>query len=156
MCTSVTGGGASVTETMATARTPESAIAKMRIPPGERPVTTPVGLTLAMPSLRLDQGIGAPGIGASFSSKAVAVRATVLPTGTVDGEGVTVTRTATAAGGGSASLQAPNVLAAGPLQTPAALRASDKPGASVPCSLTPMSIDVSPLAGPLAAANTPS
>src|SRR6185295_527093 len=156
MCTSVTGGGASVTDTMAMARTPLSAVAKMMMPPGARPVTKPVGLTVAMASLRLDHVIGAPGMGASFSSKAVAVSATVLPAGTDTDEGETETRMTAGSGGGSPSLQAPKVLADGPVQVPFALRASESPGASVPCSLTPMSTDAIPVAGPLAAANTPS
>src|SRR5581483_12300600 len=60
-------------------------------------------------------------------------------------------------GGGMLSLQAPSVLGTGPLHVPVPPRCSDRPvpSAAVPSSRTPMSVDVSPAAGPLVAGMVP-
>src|SRR4051794_30575224 len=130
MCTSVTGGGASVTVITAKPCTPFAAIAAMMMPPVECPLTTPASLTLATSSFRLTQKICAPGIAVPFESNAVAVRLNVPPTGIVTCDGTMETLATTACGGGSSlSLHAPNVLAEGPDHTPAALRDSERPGA---------------------------
>src|SRR6188508_2011521 len=129
----------------------------MTTSPGETPVTTPEALTVAMPVSVLLQVNVAPLIGAFARSNAEATSVVLPPTLTVAVIGATVT-VATSAGGVTSplSLQAPKVLAAGPLQTPAALRESEVPTGSLPTSRTPTSTEVTPEAAPLVAANTPS
>jgi hypothetical protein len=96
-----------------------------------------------------------PGTGCAAASNAAAPKIWDPPTNTLAEAGVTVT-VATTAGGRSWSLHAPKVLAAGPLQTPAPFRESDRPNASVPTSVAPISVDTIPLAAPPTAVKLPS
>src|SRR5688500_3308168 len=125
--------------------------------PVATPVTTPVLLTVATAVSELDHENGTLPIGALAMSKAAALNENVPPMEIVALAGATVTL-ATSAGGcvSPLSLHAPNVWTAGPLQIPAASRASDMPSGSAPASKTPTSTDVVPFAGPPTAAKTPS
>src|SRR5690349_7115166 len=152
-----TGGGAWLTCAAAAKVTPLAAVAEMVVVPTPVPVTTPVALTPAIAGLALAQVSGAPAIEAPLASKAVAVSVMFAPTLIAKLAGVTAMLAISAGGCVSpSSLQAPKVLAAGPLQTPAALRESEVPMGSVPTSNTPTSVDVIPFAAPLVAAKTPS
>src|SRR5688572_7978197 len=133
---------------------PLGAVAVTMASPGATAVATPAPFTVAIAVELLDQVNDTPAIGWLAASSAVAVNVCVPPCVTVAVAGATVTLT-TGAGGGPSALHAPTVGARGPVHTSPPLRWSDCPTGE-PGSVTPMSTESIPLAGPPIAVIVPS
>src|SRR5918995_1254210 len=106
---------------------PLGAVAVTTASPGATAVATPDPFTVAIAVALLDHVNDTPAIGWLAASRAV-----TLTTG---------------AGGGTSALHAPNVCAIGPAHTSLPLRWRDCP-TGAPGSVTPMSTESIPLAGP--------
>src|SRR4026208_530061 len=114
------GGGSSICNVTVSAFAPD--VATIEAVPADTAVASPVALTVATASFRLDQVKVASGIVASTESFATAVNCCVPPSMIVAPSGEMVTL-ATEPGG--MSLQMPKLFAEGPLHTPEPLRFND-------------------------------
>src|SRR5258706_379548 len=136
---------------------PFGAVATIPASPAATPVARPLAFTPATAGSVTLQVNTTPAIGAFPASRAVAVNVCVAPVTIVAEAGATVTGTTVGGGGGaSLSLQAPKVFATGLVQVPSPCRWREVPTGSVPASITPMSADKRPTAGPLVAVKVPS
>ncbi len=153
----VEGPGPETTRTCVEPATPLAAVAVMVASPAAIAVATPPLLTVATAGVSLAQVNAVPATGCPLLSSPVALSTSVAPMPSVAPAGDTDTLTTGAGGPLSAwSLQAPKELAAEVFQVPSGFRARDSPTGPLPFSSTPMSVAVSPIAGPSAAAIAPS
>src|SRR5207344_181398 len=120
------------------------------------PVATPVAASIVATPVALLDHVNVAVTGCPSASAPIAVNCCVAFAAIVADDGATVIVASGPTTTPPLSLHAPNVFAVGPDQPPFPSRWSDMPRASLPASLTPMSTDVVPFAGPPTAAKVPS
>ena len=134
---------------------PSAAVARTTAVPASSAVSTPLASMLATAGVSDDQVMVVATV--VLPSRSVAKIWSWKPAGSAASDGRRPEKVSVRVTGVlPLPLQAPTLAAFGPLHAPVLSRCSDWPAAGDGSSLTPMSVDVIPAAGPLVAANVPS